>query len=110
MAQAQQVLLKRREKLLGKVQLTVHGSLEVEGCRTFELTLEKDSTVRELIRVFSARAGKGFAESIYDKNREQMHESVLIFVNDKNIKSSSGIETCLKDGDKVSILYALTGG
>lgn len=98
------------EKPLVKVQLTVHGSLEVEGGKSFEITLEKDSTVRELIRVFSRRAGKGFAESIYDKKRGLMHESVLIFVNDKNIKSSSGIETCLKDGDKVSILYALAGG
>ena len=98
------------KKLLLTVQLTIYGSLEVEGCRIFELTLEKDSTVRELIRVFSRRVGKGFAESIYDKKREQMHESVLIFVNDKNIQSSSGMETRLKDGDKVSILYALTGG
>jgi len=98
------------EKPLVKVQLAVHGSLEVEGCRSFEITLEKSSTVKELIRVFSRSIGKGFADSIYDQKREQMHESVLIFVNDKNIKSSSGIETCLKNGDKVSILYALTGG
>ena len=93
-----------------KVQLIVHGGFEVEGCRSFEIALNKGSTVRELIRVFSERAGKGFAESIYDKKTGQMHESVLIFVNDKNIKSSSGMETCLKEGDKVSILYALTGG
>jgi molybdopterin converting factor small subunit len=92
------------------VQLTVHGGFEVEGCRSFEITLNKGSTVRELIRVFSERTGKGFAESIYDKKRERIYESVLIFVNDKNIKSSSGMETCLKEGDEVSILFALTGG
>ncbi len=93
-----------------KVQLTVHGSSEIKGGKSFEITLKKDNTVKELIRVFSRGRGKDFAESIYDQKTGLMHESVLIFVNDKNIKSSSGIETRLKNGDHVSIFYALAGG
>jgi len=95
---------------LAKVQLIVHGGVEVEGGKAFEFDLEEKTTLRDLIHVFSSQVWEGFVDTICVHELDRVHESVLLFLNDKNLNNASALDTQLEDGDKVSIFYALEGG
>ncbi|NOZ22273.1 MAG: MoaD/ThiS family protein [Planctomycetes bacterium] len=48
-------------------------------------------------------------ERLYDENGE-IRKAFNIFLNDESVGSLAGLNTCIKEGDEVSVLVALAGG
>ena len=66
-------------------------------------------TVSEIIAELAKKYGETFERRVLDLNGKP--RSVLNFyVNGKNIRFLSGLETQLRDGDEVMLLPAVSGG
>ncbi len=50
-----------------------------------------------------------FKDKVYDEKGE-INEYISIFVNDKPFSTLNGIETELKDGDKLLLFFPISGG
>ena len=73
-----------------------------------ELVDVQAATVAAAIDALHARFN-GIRDRIMDK-AGQVRGSVLIFVNDEDIRFLQGEQTPLKDGDEISIVPAFAGG
>ena len=66
------------------------------------------STVGDVVEALHARFN-GIRERIVDE-RGSIRGSVLVFVNDEDIRFLENERTPLKDGDEISIVPAFAGG
>ena len=66
------------------------------------------TSIREMIDRLEA-AYPGIASSIVDDSGK-IRRFVNVFVNEENVRSLSGENTAVKDGDEVSIIPAIAGG
>jgi len=65
--------------------------------------------LRELIRALGERYGAELTQKILD-HEGKLNPIVNIYINGRNIRFTGGLETPLKEGDKISILPAVAGG
>jgi molybdopterin synthase sulfur carrier subunit len=89
------------------VEVTVAPPLRklVNGVSTVQAHGE---TVRQLLYNLDIQF-PGFKGHMIDKWGE-LRGSIIIYLNDENIRCLQGLETPLKDGDSVGILVVLSGG
>jgi molybdopterin converting factor small subunit len=66
------------------------------------------ATVREALVALES-AHKGATSHVLDE-RGELRSFVNVFVNQKNVKSSSGLDTPVPDGAVLSIVPAVAGG
>lgn len=67
------------------------------------------STISEIIASLAEKYGDSFERRVLDTDGKP--RSVLnLYVNGKNIRFLSGLDTQLKDGDEVMLLPAVSGG
>jgi adenylyltransferase/sulfurtransferase len=67
------------------------------------------STISEIIASLAEKYGDAFERRVLDADGKP--RSVLnLYVNGKNIRFLSGLDTQLKDGDEVMLLPAVSGG
>ena len=74
-----------------------------------ELIDVQATTVAGVIDALHARYN-GIRDRIMDNKTGHIRGSVLVFVNDEDIRFLQGERTPLKDGDEVSIVPAFAGG
>ena len=74
-----------------------------------ELVDVQAATVAGAIDALHARFN-GIRDRLLDKTTGRVRGSVLIFVNDEDIRFLQGEQTPLKDGDEMSIIPAFAGG
>jgi len=74
-----------------------------------EIVEVQASTVAGAIDALHARFN-GIRDRLVDKATSRVRGSVLIFVNDEDIRFLQGEQTVLKDGDELSIVPAFAGG
>lgn len=67
------------------------------------------SNIRELIKALGERYGEALTRRLLD-GEGRLNPTINIYVNGRNIRFTGGLETPLKEGDKVSILPAVAGG
>lgn len=73
-----------------------------------ELKIQAPS-LRELIKALSERYGASLTQKLLDQ-QGRINLIVNIYVNGRNVRFTGGLDTPLKEGDKVSILPAVAGG
>ncbi|PLV56294.1 MoaD family protein [Thermotoga sp. SG1] len=74
-----------------------------------EQEIELEATdIRELIEKLEERI-HGVKSIIYDEKGD-LNPFINIFVNDEDIRFLEGLDTKLKDGDKILIMPAIAGG
>ena len=73
-----------------------------------EVVEVKADTIASAIGELQARFN-GIKERLLDE-RGELRGSVLVFVNEENIRFLQNQQTPLKDGDEVSIIPAFAGG
>lgn len=76
----------------------------------YDLEYAPDMTVRDVFVLLSRHAGPDFARAIYDVKSDLMNESIVMFVNSREIRSLCGLGTILKDGDVVTLMPPMSGG
>ena len=74
-----------------------------------ELVDVQAATVAGAIDALHARFN-GIRDRVVDKTTGSVRGSVLIFVNDEDIRFLQNEQTPLKDGDEISIIPAFAGG
>ena len=74
-----------------------------------ELVDVQAATVAAAIDALHARFN-GIRDRLLDKATGRVRGSVLIFVNDEDIRFLQGEQTPLKEGDEMSIIPAFAGG
>lgn len=52
----------------------------------------------------------GLKARLFDEEKNEIRRFIKIYVNSQDIKNSSGLDTELNEGDKISILSPLAGG
>ena len=65
--------------------------------------------LREAIRALGERYGTALTQKLLDQEGK-LNPIVNIYVNGRNVRFTGGLETSLKEGDKISILPAVAGG
>ncbi len=73
-----------------------------------EESLEGEESLRSLLNRLSGRFST-FSESVFDPATQSLSSEVTILIND-HVNLSQGMETKLKDGDRVLFLPILAGG
>ncbi len=71
--------------------------------------LEGVTTVGSALQKLFAKYGDKM-RNIIIKERDIPHDSVIIALNGKSIKFLEGLDTRLKEGDKLTIFFAAGGG
>lgn len=65
--------------------------------------------LRELIKALGERYGTALTQKLLDQEG-RLNPIINIYVNGRNVRFTGGLETPLKEGDKISILPAVAGG
>lgn len=76
----------------------------------YYLEYKPGMTVRDVFVQLSGYSGPDFAQAIYDVKNGLMNESIVVFVNSREIRTLCGMETMLKDGDEVTLMPPMSGG
>jgi len=92
---------------LGKVGIIFYGGLaRVTGEKTAHVS---GSTVKEVLNLLTARYGERLEGRIYDGDGK-LRRFVNIYINGKDIRFLSQLDSELDDGDEISIIPAVGGG
>ena len=73
-----------------------------------ETTIEKVSSVEDLLIILSERYGTPLREKIFDG--DGLSDGITILVNGMHIASTGGLKTRLSDGDEVAVFPIVGGG
>lgn len=76
----------------------------------YDIEYTPDMTVRDVFIQLSRHAGHDFAQAIYDVKNDLMNESIVVFVNSREIRTLCGMGTILKDEDVVTLMPPMSGG
>ena len=74
------------------------------------VTLKEGALVRDLLCVLAEKYGAPFRKDVYDPKGDDMKTNHILSVNGVLLNQLSGVETELKDGDRVVVLPMVTGG
>ncbi len=67
------------------------------------------SSIRELIKALGERYGEALTRRVLDQEG-RLNPAINIYVNGRNIRNIGGLETPLREGDRITILPAVAGG
>jgi molybdopterin converting factor small subunit len=74
-----------------------------------EEAIEEGEPLRSLLRRLAGRSPR-FLSSIFDAETQTLSDEVAVVINDRIDHFSRGLETPLKDGDRIMIFPYLAGG
>jgi molybdopterin converting factor small subunit len=74
------------------------------------VTLPDKALVRDLLCFLAEKYGEPFRKEVYDPKCKDMKPNHILSVNGVLLNQLNGLETALKDGDRVVVLPVVTGG
>lgn len=72
--------------------------------------LKDNALVRDLLGLLAEKHGEAFRKAIYEPNGLDLKPHYIASVNGLLLNQLSGLETKLKDGDRVILMPVVTGG
>ena len=72
--------------------------------------LKDGSLVRDLLAVLAEKHGEPFQKVVYEPKGVDLKPHYILSVNGLLLNQLNGIETKLKDGDRVVLMPVVTGG
>jgi len=82
---------------------------DIAGSKEITLSLDKDSTIKEVLKKLITIYGKDF-ESIILNNPETLNKYIIISLNGRDIRSLEYMNLYLHSGDELAFLPAIAGG
>ncbi len=79
------------------------------GPRIIEEAIEENESLRSLLHRLAGKSPQ-FLGSIFDTATQTLSDEVAVVINDRMDHFSRGLETHLKDGDRILIFPFLAGG
>ena len=75
-----------------------------------EIKLPEDSAVRDLLVLLAERHGEPFTKAIYEPGGSDLKGSFILTVNGLLLNQLRGIDTKLKEDDRVVLMPIVSGG
>ena len=82
--------------------------IEVEQAENIEL--KDDAYVRDLLFLLAEKHGENFKKAIYEPGGRDLKSNFILTVNGLLLNQLNGIETKLKEGDRVVLMPIVSGG
>jgi MoaD family protein len=95
-----------------KVSVDYLGSIkQTLGLKQAEkVELKNESSVRDLLSVLAEKYGDPFKKAVYEPEDLDLKAHYIVSINGFLLNQLSGIETKLKDEDRVILMPVVTGG
>ena len=94
-----------------KVKVQYLGPVRVlSNKREEEIQVTPKTTLCELLRKLSTTYGKEFEQEVFEDDKENVREGLIITINGIAIGQLNGLKTNLKLGDTVALLPHFAGG
>jgi molybdopterin synthase sulfur carrier subunit len=74
------------------------------------IALREDALVRDLLASLAEKHGEPFRKAVYEPEGLDLKPHYILSVNGILLNQLNGIETKLKDGDRVVLMPVVTGG
>lgn len=95
------------------MKIAIHSTYqlkEVLGGRRVDIDLPEDATVRGLLARMIETWGDKLSPHLYEPRNTFLFQYIRLMVNGQAIEFLNGMETVLKDGDEVLLLFPAAGG
>lgn len=86
----------------------IKQTLGVEHQEQIELT--EGAILRDLLNLLAKRHGEAFRKDVYESGSGDLRPTHILSVNGILLNQLNGIETRLKDGDRIVLMPVVTGG
>jgi molybdopterin synthase sulfur carrier subunit len=86
----------------------IRGIIGVDA--TEDVQLQSDASVFVLLNILAKKHGAPFQEAVYESNASDLKPAVILTVNGFLLNQLKGLDTQLKDGDKIVIMPVVSGG
>ena len=97
-------LLRVKVDYLGSIKQTL-GLRQSE-----EIELRDDASLFDLLHMLAEKHGEAFKKSVYEPKDIDLKPYYILSVNGVLLNQLSGLETALKDGDRLIFMPVVTGG
>jgi molybdopterin synthase sulfur carrier subunit len=97
-------LLKVTVDYLGSIKQTL-GLKQAE-----QVELEDDASVCDLLSLLAEKHGDPFKKAVYEPKGLDLKPYHILSINGLLLNQLNGIETKLKDGDRIILMPVITGG
>ncbi len=97
-------LLKITVDYLGSIRQTL-GLKQTE-----QVELKNDASIRDLLSLLAEKHGEPFKKAIFEPKDLDLKSHHILSVNGLLLNQLNGIETKLKDGDRLVLMPIVTGG
>jgi molybdopterin converting factor small subunit len=93
------------------VEVTVLGVFQrLSGKKRFQMKLEEPATVRNLVMNLTETFSSEFKQALVDSQLDDPRPNALILVGGKDVSVLQGLETEVKDAEKIVLLPVVHGG
>ncbi len=75
-----------------------------------QLELEEGAVLRDLLNLLAKKHGEAFKKDVYEPGSVDLRPHHILSVNGILINQLNGVETELKDGDRLVLMPVVTGG
>ena len=93
-----------------KVEYLGYIKKKIGSEREEEVAIKENALVADLLSVLSREYGESFRKAVYEPNGIDVKSNFIVTVNGYLLNQLNGIETRLKDGDRVVIMPIVSGG
>ena len=93
-----------------KVEYLGHIKNILGSKREEEIEVEDNSSISDLLLVLSEKHGESFKKAVYEAGGKDIKSNFIATVNGFLLNQLKGIETKLKDGDRVVLMPIVSGG
>jgi molybdopterin synthase sulfur carrier subunit len=95
------------------IKIKVYTIMELKkicGEREFELSIPRESTVKDLLSLMVNKWGDQLSTHLYKPGSDSVLPYIRLMVNGRSIEFLKGMETVLQDGDEFQMLPLVAGG
>jgi len=75
-----------------------------------EIKLDKPISLRQLLFDLIEQFGEPLKEALFKENTEEMVEDLILAINGIHFRFQGGLDTELKDGDRLNFMWNYYGG
>ena len=93
------------------VEITFLGVFQrLSGKKRFQVKLEEPATVEKVVKSLTETFSSEFKQVLVDSHLDDPRPNALILVGGKEISVLQGLETVVKDSEKIVLLPVVHGG
>jgi MoaD family protein len=93
-----------------KIEYLGHVRNLLNTTRQEEIELDENSTIQDLLNTLAKKHGEPFKKTIYEPGSSDLKANFMATVNGHLLNQLKGINTKVKNDDKVTIMPIVSGG